>query len=130
MIRLSSRTPAWHAGVPVGRWRLLEDREPRCIEAEYEGADSLDLLKRVSERLKEGAWKIGNIDVTIIAERPKLGPHIPEMRRRIAEAAGTAAERISIKAKTGEGLDAVGREEAIAAHAVALVHRRVLAEDF
>jgi 2-C-methyl-D-erythritol 2,4-cyclodiphosphate synthase len=95
-------------------------------DPKYKGADSVKLLQQVGERLREDAWKIGNVDVTVIAERPKLSPYIARMRENIASALAIGEQQVSIKAKTNEGLDAAGREEAIAAHAVALLHRFLL----
>ncbi len=92
-------------------------------DPEYEGADSLSLLRSVAGMLKREAWKIGNLDVTVIAQRPRLAPRVPAMRENLAGALGIDENRVSIKAKTNEGVGAVGREEAIAAHAVALVYR-------
>ena len=90
------------------------DTDPR-----YRGADSADLLARVVQLLAERGFTVGNVDVTVLAERPRLAPHIGPMRARLAEILRTDIERVSIKAKTMEGLDAVGRGEAIAAAAVA-----------
>ncbi len=97
---------------------LFPDSDPR-----YAGADSLLLLREVGRRLTEAGWKIVNIDSTVIAQRPKLSPHIPEMRRRIAEALNLDPDRVSVKATTEEGLGFTGREEGIAAHAVVLLRR-------
>jgi 2-C-methyl-D-erythritol 2,4-cyclodiphosphate synthase len=66
-------------------------------------------------------WRVGNADVTVILERPKLAPHIGAIRERLAGVLGVTAGQVSVKAKTNEGVDAVGRGEAIAAHAVALL---------
>jgi len=67
---------------------------------------------------------VGNVDVTVILERPKIAPHVDAMRQAIAAALGMDAARVSVKGKTNEGVDAVGRGEAIAAHAIALVRSR------
>ena len=96
--------------------KLFPDRDPA-----YEGADSLELLRRVTRLLRENGWKLGNADVTVIAQRPKLAPFIPEMRRRLAEAMGTDPGRVSVKATTEEGLGFTGEGLGIAAHAVALL---------
>jgi 2-C-methyl-D-erythritol 2,4-cyclodiphosphate synthase len=95
-------------------------------DQKYKDADSLRLLRQIGERLREDAWKIGNVDVTVIAERPKLAPSIPQMKENIASALMISEQQVSIKAKTNEGMDATGRGEAIAAHAVALLHRFLL----
>jgi 2-C-methyl-D-erythritol 2,4-cyclodiphosphate synthase len=78
-------------------------------------------LRRVCEMLRESGWQIANIDATIIAERPKMMPHLPAMKTKLAETMMMDASQINIKAKTNEGLDAVGRGEAIAAQAIALL---------
>ena len=87
----------------------------------YAGADSLALLGEVAALLREKGFEIGNIDATVVAERPKLAAHIPQMRENIARAAGVDAGRVSVKATTEEGLGFTGRGEGIAAQAVALV---------
>jgi 2-C-methyl-D-erythritol 2,4-cyclodiphosphate synthase len=79
------------------------------------------LLSRVCELLTARGWEVLNVDATILAERPKMLPHIPAMRARLAAAMGVDVSRVNVKAKTNEGLDAVGRGEAIAAQAVALI---------
>ena len=89
----------------------------------YAGADSLELLRQVAALLRQQGWEIGNIDATILAQRPKLAPHIPAMRERIAAAAGVPADAVSVKATTEERLGFTGREEGIAAHAVALIEK-------
>jgi len=90
-------------------------------DARFAGADSITLLKEVCAMLNERGFAVVNVDATIMAERPKMMPHIPAMRARLAAAIGIDESRISIKAKTNEGLDAVGRGEAIAAQAIALL---------
>ena len=95
---------------------LFPDKDPA-----YEGADSIVLLREVTRVLRENGWKLGNADVTVIAQRPKLAPHIPEMRRILAEAMGTEIGRVSVKATTEEGLGFTGEGLGIAAHAVALI---------
>ena len=87
----------------------------------YEGADSLALTRRVAALAADRGFVIGNIDATVIAQRPKLSPYIPEMRQRIAEVFGISEEAVNIKATTEEGLGFTGRMEAIAAHAVCLL---------
>jgi 2-C-methyl-D-erythritol 4-phosphate cytidylyltransferase/2-C-methyl-D-erythritol 2,4-cyclodiphosphate synthase len=94
----------------------FSDQDPR-----YAGIDSLVMLRRVSDLLAERGLRIENIDATIHAESPKMAPHIAEMRARLAEAMNIAQSQLNIKAKTNEGLDAVGRGEAIAAQAIALI---------
>ena len=90
-------------------------------DAQWKDADSMMFLRRVCELLTERGWQIGNIDATILAERPKMMPHIPAMKAKLAEAMAIDPSQLNIKAKTNEGLDAIGRGEAIAAQAVALI---------
>ena len=87
----------------------------------YLGADSMDLLREVSRRLTEAGYRLGNLDATIIAQRPKLAPHIEQMRRNIAGALHTGLGNISVKATTEERLGFTGSGEGIAAHAVCLI---------
>jgi 2-C-methyl-D-erythritol 2,4-cyclodiphosphate synthase len=87
----------------------------------WKGAAGLDLLRRAVAIVKERGWEVANADATIILERPKLAPHIAAMREGLAGALGVSVDRVSVKAKTNEGVDAVGRGEAIAAHAVAVL---------
>lgn len=89
----------------------------------YAHADSADFLRKALELAREGGWEVGNIDATVRAERPKLAPYIPHIRERIAEIVGIDEGAVSVKAKTSEGLDAVGRGEAMAATAVVLIER-------
>ena len=95
---------------------LFPDQEP-----EYEGVNSLKLLDRVIEVLREGGFRVGNVDVTVIAQAPKLAPFVTEMRRNLAQRLGVEWNRVSVKATTEEHLGFTGRGEGIAAHAVALV---------
>jgi len=91
-------------------------------EDKYKGADSTELLKNVLRTIRnEGFVEIINIDATILAERPRMNPHIPSMRTRIAEIVGMAPSHINIKATTTEKLGFIGREEGIAASAVCLI---------
>ena len=90
-------------------------------DAAYKGADSLVLTRRVAEVMAERGYRLGNIDATVIAQAPKLAPHIPAMRERIAEAFGVEVDRISVKATTEERLGFTGSGEGIAAHAVCLL---------
>lgn len=89
----------------------------------YKGADSIGLACRVRELLAERGWQVGNIDATVLAQRPKLAPHISDMRRHLAEAFGIGEDAVNVKATTEEGLGFTGSEEGIAAHAVALIVR-------
>jgi 2-C-methyl-D-erythritol 2,4-cyclodiphosphate synthase len=87
----------------------------------YQGIASSELVRHVVELMRDEGWRIGNLDVTICAEQPHLASHRQAMRSRIAELLGAPVTSISVKAKTNEGLDAVGRGEAIAATAVVLL---------
>ena len=87
----------------------------------YEGISSLLLLERVMEMLRGKGYKVGNADVTVLAQRPKLAPYIPEMREKLAEILRVDTGRINVKATTEEGLGFTGAGEGIAAHAVALL---------
>jgi 2-C-methyl-D-erythritol 2,4-cyclodiphosphate synthase len=94
----------------------FSDRDPR-----WAGADSMVFLRHVRGLLEERGFEIANVDATILAERPKMAPHISEMKVRLAEAMKISESQINVKAKTNERLDAIGRGEAIAAQAVALI---------
>lgn len=85
------------------------------------GADSLVLLEQVVHRLKENGYRVGNIDATIIAQAPKMAPHIPAMRENIANACGVELGAVNVKATTEEHLGFTGRKEGVSAHAVALI---------
>jgi 2-C-methyl-D-erythritol 2,4-cyclodiphosphate synthase len=98
--------------------RHFPDTDPR-----FSGADSRVLLREACKRVAAAGYSIGNIDATIIAQAPKMAPHIPEMIRNIASDLEVAAEQVNIKAKTNEKLGYLGREEGIAAEAVALIYR-------
>lgn len=95
--------------------RLFPDTDPRLKDA-----DSTQLLREVVRRVHGVGYVVGNVDVTIQAQQPKLAPHMPAMQQHIADALGIDVARVSVKAKTMEGLDAIGRGEAIAATAVVL----------
>lgn len=88
---------------------------------EWHGASSLRFLRQTRVLLKAAGYEIVNVDATIGLERPKLAPNIPEMRRKLAAALGIKPDQVSVKAKTGEGVDAVGRGEAVRADASALI---------
>ena len=98
----------------IGQW--FPDKDPR-----YEGADSLELLRTVAGALRERGYTLGNVDCTILAQRPKLAPYIPHMRENLAGAMDLPLERVSVKATTEEGLGFTGEGLGIAAHAVALL---------
>ena len=96
--------------------KLFPDKDPA-----YEGADSVKLLEKVTALLAEHGYAVGNVDCTVIAQRPKLAPHIPAMRERLAAAMGVAVDQVGVKATTEEGLGFSGEGLGIAAHAVALI---------
>lgn len=98
-------------------------------EPEYKDISSLVLLNKTSELLKAREFKVVNIDVTIIAQIPKLAPFIPEMRKRIGQALGVDSTRVTIKATTNNTLGFIGRGEGIAAQAGALVRREETPEN-
>ena len=87
----------------------------------YKGISSLLLLERVMEMLHSKGFVVGNIDATVLAQKPKLAPHIPQMRENIARIAGVETGFVNIKATTEEGLGFTGTEQGIAAHAAALL---------
>ena len=90
----------------------------------YSGADSIKLLKKVTEIIAEKGYSVGNIDSTIICQAPKLAPHIDMMRKNIAEAIGCDISQVSVKATTEEKLGFTGAKEGISAHAVCVLLRK------
>ena len=90
----------------------------------YAGADSLQLLAEASRLLTEAGYRLVNVDCTILAQRPKLMPHVPAMRANIARVLGVELDAVSVKATTEEGLGFTGDGSGIAAHAVVLIERR------
>lgn len=90
-------------------------------DPQWAGANSLLLLASVNQLIQERGWRIGNLDSVIVAERPKLKPHLSAMREKLAQTLMISREQVSIKATTNEQLGPVGREEGIAAYAVALL---------
>ena len=97
---------------------LFPDNDPA-----YEGADSIQLLREVMKRLQSNGWKLGNADITVLAQAPKLAPHIAKMRNTLASALQCEVSRVSVKATTEEGLGFTGAKEGIAAHAVVLIEK-------
>ena len=89
----------------------------------YAGADSLKLLEHVVDLLRREGWRVENVDATILAQRPKLAGHIPQMRQNLALHMGVPQERVNVKATTEEGLGFTGTGQGMAAHAVALLER-------
>lgn len=96
----------------------FSDRDPR-----WKDADSLMLLRRVVARVRAQGWQVVNTDATVLAEAPRLSPHVPLMRARLAETMGIAPDSVSVKATTVEGMGAIGRREGISAMAVATVEQ-------
>lgn len=90
-------------------------------DPKWAGADSIMLLEQVHQLIQEKGWQISNIDSVIVAERPKLKPHIEAMRSRLATALNLTPDQVGVKATTNEKLDAVGNEQAIESHAVVLL---------
>ena len=91
-------------------------------DARFKGADSMVLLRETGRLLAAQGWRIGNIDSTLVAQSPKLAPHIPAMRVRIAEALGLDAAQVNVKAKTAEKLGPVGQGLSLEARAVVLLY--------
>ncbi len=100
---------------------LFPDTDPA-----YEGADSLRLLDAVMERLAGAGFRVGNVDATVLAQRPRLAPYIGQMRERLAARLNLPAGRVNVKATTEEGLGFTGAGEGIAAHAVCLLEEAEL----
>ena len=96
--------------------RLFPDTDPK-----WKGADSIALLKGAMELVRHGGYGVSNVDVTVIAQKPKLLPYLDQMRSNLAAALGVDAGAVSIKGKTNEGVDSMGRGESMACHAVALL---------
>lgn len=90
-------------------------------DPQWAGADSLKLLAQVRAMVEQRGWQVGNVDTVIVAEQPKLKPHIAAMRSRLAEVLQVDADQVGIKATTNEGLGPVGRQEGIAVYAVVLL---------
>ncbi|CAN7399752.1 2-C-methyl-D-erythritol 2,4-cyclodiphosphate synthase [Variovorax sp. LjRoot290] len=98
--------------------RHFPDTDPQ-----FRGADSATLLAEAARRVRAAGWQIGNVDSTVIAQAPKLAPHIPAMCARIAAALEISVDQVNVKAKTAEKLGPVGEGRAMEARAVALLHR-------
>ncbi len=94
--------------IPIRRWK---------------GANSIELLKEAVAIVRAAGYSVANVDAVIVAERPKLAPHVPAMRANLAQALGIHVAAVSVKGKTNEKVDALGRNEAIAVHAVALLSK-------
>ncbi len=118
-VLLHAITDALLGGAALGDiGRHFPDTDP-----EFRGADSMALLVEAARRVRATGLEIGNIDSTIIAQAPKLAPHIPAMRERIAAALGLAQDQVNVKAKTAEKLGPVGQQQAMEARAAALLYR-------
>ena len=100
------------------------DATSLAVPSRWKGADSKELLKAVVQLLDAKGWTVGNVDCTLILERPKIMPHVPAMRAAMAPLLNVGLDAVSIKATTSETLGYVGREEGVCAHAVALVQRK------
>ena len=98
--------------------KLFPDTDPA-----FKGADSIVLLQEASRHIAAAGWAIGNIDATIVAQAPKMAPHIPAMRERIAQALCLPVEAVNVKAKTAEKMGPVGEGRAIEARAVCLLYK-------
>jgi len=96
--------------------RMFPDSDPK-----WKGADSIALLTGAAARVREAGYRVSNVDVTVIAQQPKLLPHLEAMRGNLAAALGVDPSAVSVKGKTNEGLDSMGRGESMACHAVALI---------
>ena len=117
---LHAITDALFGAVALGDiGRHFPDTDPT-----FAGADSRVLLREAAKRVREAGYAIGNVDATIIAQRPKMAPHIPSMVANIAQDLDIAVDQVNVKAKTNEKLGYLGREEGIATEAVALVYKR------
>lgn len=90
-------------------------------DPQWEGADSVKLLTQVHRLVRDRGWRVINVDSTVVAERPKLKPHIDAMKRCLSAALGIERDRVGVKATTNEGLGPTGREEGIAAYTVVLL---------
>jgi 2-C-methyl-D-erythritol 4-phosphate cytidylyltransferase/2-C-methyl-D-erythritol 2,4-cyclodiphosphate synthase len=96
--------------------RMFPDTDPK-----WKGADSIALLKGAAARVREAGYRVSNVDVTVIAQQPKLLPYLEAMRANLAAALGIDAGAVSVKGKTNEGVESMGRSESMACHAVALI---------
>lgn len=120
-VLLHAITDALLGGAALGDiGRHFPDTDP-----EFKGADSVRLLTEAVRRVREQGWEIGNVDSTVVAQAPKLAPHIPVMRERIAKALGVTVDQVNVKAKTAEKLGPVGQLQSMEARAAALLYRKV-----
>ncbi|MGJ7526559.1 2-C-methyl-D-erythritol 2,4-cyclodiphosphate synthase [Variovorax sp. GB1P17] len=118
-VLLHAITDALLGGAGLGDiGRHFPDTDPQ-----FRGADSAVLLAEAARRVRAAGWEIGNVDSTVIAQAPKLAPHIPAMCLRIADTLGLAVDQVNVKAKTAEKLGPVGEGRAMEARAAVLLHR-------
>lgn len=119
-VLLHAITDALLGGASLGDiGRHFPDTDP-----EFRGANSVVLLTEAARRVREKGWEIGNVDSTVVAQAPKLAPHIPAMRERIAQALGVTLDQVNVKAKTAEKLGPVGQLQSMEARAAALLFRK------
>jgi len=119
-VLLHAITDALLGGASLGDiGRHFPDTDP-----EFRGANSVVLLTEAARRVREKGWEIGNVDSTVVAQAPKLAPHIPAMRERIAKALGVTLDQVNVKAKTAEKLGPVGQLQSMEARAAALLFRK------
>jgi 2-C-methyl-D-erythritol 2,4-cyclodiphosphate synthase len=97
-------------------------------DPQWKDADSMELLARVVWLAEQRGYRVVNADSTVLLERPRLRPHVQQMRERLAQVLSVGVDRVSVKAKTGEGLDAVGEGRAVTAHAIVLLQKVVSAQ--
>lgn len=100
----------------IGQWFPESDER-------YSGADSLELLSRIASALAADGWRIGNVDASIVAQRPRLSEHLAQMRRNLANALDVADEAVNVKATSPEYVGSLGREDGLAAMATALIEK-------
>lgn len=118
-VLLHAITDALLGGAGLGDiGRHFPDTDPQ-----FRGADSAVLLAEAARRVRAAGWEIGNVDSTVIAQAPKLAPHIPAMCQRIADTLGLPVDQVNVKAKTAEKLGPVGEGRAMEARAAVLLHR-------
>jgi 2-C-methyl-D-erythritol 2,4-cyclodiphosphate synthase len=98
--------------------QLFPDTDPQ-----WQGADSMAMLARACARVGEAGFRVVNVDATVVTQRPKVAPYVPEMRKRLAAVLELSLDAVSVKGKTNEGMDAVGRGEGLQVFAVALLAR-------
>ena len=92
-------------------------------DARWQGAPSMTFLSHALHLVRQGSWRVVNVDATVVAQQPRLSPHVAAIRGRVAEALGIAPDAVSVKSKTTDGLGFTGRGEGIACYAVALIER-------